>query len=84
MAGHLVELKAFVEFLRDKLGFVFSINSFNHRIMLQKYVFIAQILRWTGDSYHFSIYMHGPYSSALADDYYMLSPRYIGNEWYKA
>jgi uncharacterized protein YwgA len=79
-----VELKAFIEFLKDNLGFVFDVDRFDHRIMLQKYMFLVQLLDWGGKPYYYNIYMHGPYSPELAKDYYNLGTYQIGNGRYKA
>ena len=67
----LVELKAFVQFLEEQCGFTFNVNRFNHRIMLQKYVFLAKSLGWPND-YAYNLYIRGPYSPDLAKDYYCL------------
>jgi uncharacterized protein YwgA len=64
-----VELKAFIQFLKEKCGFTFHVNKFDHRIMLQKYVFLAKSLGWPND-YAYNIYIRGPYSPDLAKDYY--------------
>ncbi len=69
----LEELKAFVQFLEDRCGFVFDINNFEHRIILQKCVYVAKLLGWECPHYSYNIYMRGPYSPSLADDYYDLS-----------
>ena len=42
----LIKLKAFAQFLEEQCGFAFNVNRFNHRIMLQKYVFLAKSLGW--------------------------------------
>jgi len=67
-----VELEAFIEFLKDRCGFKFDVNSFDHRIKLQKYVFIAKFLGWE-HGYSYNIYLKGPYSPDLTKDYYTLS-----------
>lgn len=71
MVTRFIELKAFVEFLKG-LGFAFDVNSFDHRVMLQKYVFIARFLGWNHD-YPYNIYIRGPYSPDLAKDYYKIN-----------
>ena len=72
MANERLEgLKAFVQFLENHCGFTFNVNRFNHRIMLQKYVFIAKSLGWPND-YAYNLYIRGPYSPDLAKDYYNL------------
>jgi uncharacterized protein YwgA len=67
----LEELKAFVRFLKEQCGFTFNVNRFNHRIMLQKYVFLAKSMGWPND-YAYNLYIRGPYSPDLAKDYYSL------------
>ena len=57
----------------DDAGIIdFDKNRFNHRLKLQKYVFIAQKFGFK-TNYNYSLYIHGPYSSNLADDYYHIS-----------
>ncbi len=81
MDKKLVELKAFVKFLKTDCGFDFDINSFNHRLMLQKYVLIAKSVGWDND-YLYNMYIRGPYSSELADDYYRLQNVQISDSDY--
>ncbi|MEM4497354.1 MAG: hypothetical protein QW692_00825 [Nitrososphaerota archaeon] len=66
-------LAAFIRFLRDRLGYVFNVEEeFDKRFLLQKYVFLA---RYFGLDlgYDYSLYIYGPYSRELADDYYELA-----------
>jgi len=66
----LEELAGFVKALK-KIGFNFNVNRFNHRLKLQKYVFLAR--RYGIDlGYRFNLYIRGPYSPELANDYYSL------------
>ena len=44
-------------------------SSLNFKIMVQKLVFLAEYFGWN-NSYSYDLYIHGPYSSNLADDYY--------------
>jgi uncharacterized protein YwgA len=67
----LEELMAFIQFLKKQCGFTFNVNRFSHRIMLQKYVFLAKSLGWPND-YAYNLYIRGPYSPDLAKDYYNL------------
>lgn len=78
----LVELKAFISFLKERIGFDFDVENFNHRIALQKYVFIAKQLGWD-NTYSYNIYVRGPYSPDLANDYYALCKIEIGDIDYK-
>lgn len=73
VSERLEELKAFIQFLNDECGFAFNIDDFSHRIILQKCVYIAKLLGWYCPNYTYNIYMRGPYSPSLTDDYYVLS-----------
>lgn len=44
-------------------------SDFNFRFRIQKFVFLAKYFGWD-NSYEYTLYPRGPYSSALADDYY--------------
>ena len=64
-------LSSFVRLLRDEGIFDFDPGDFYSRLRLQKYVFIAR--KFGLDlGYGFPLYMGGPYSPELADDYYSL------------
>lgn len=55
---------------RDTEDFTNKIrNDFNFRLKVQKFVYIAKYFGWN-HSYKYSLYIRGPYSSALADEYY--------------
>ncbi len=69
------KLLPFMKFLEKEAGFRFDIEKFEHRLMLQKYVLIAKFLGLNLGYLH-SIYLKGPYSPALADDYYKLADSY--------
>lgn len=71
----LTKLLPFMKFLEKEAGFKFDVENFEHRLMLQKYVFISKFLG-LNLGYSHSIYLRGPYSSALADDYYKLADHY--------
>jgi len=49
----------------------FEKNRFNHRLKLQKYVYIARNFGFKAP-YYYSLYLHGPYSPSLAADYYAI------------
>lgn len=68
-------LLPFIKFLEKEAGFRFDIEKFEHRLRLQKYVFLSKFFGFNHD-YSYSIYLRGPYSSALADDYYKLAEFY--------
>jgi len=72
MMGNLLP---FMKFLEREAGFGFDIEKFEHRLMLQKYVFISKFFGFN-HGYSYSIYLRGPYSPALADDYYKLADFY--------
>ena len=64
-------LSSFVRLLRDEGIFEFDPEDFYSRLKLQRYVFIAR--KFGLDlGYDFPLYMGGPYSPELADDYYSL------------
>jgi len=66
-------LAAFIRFLNDRLGYDFNVEKeFDKRFLLQKYVFLAKYLG-LDLAYDYSLYMYGPYSKELADDYYELA-----------
>ncbi len=69
------KLLPFMKFLEREAGFGFDIEKFEHRLMLQKYVFISKFFGFN-HGYSYSIYLRGPYSPALADDYYKLADFY--------
>jgi len=65
------KLVRFLKSLKDEGIIDFDKDSFVHRLKLQKYVFIAQKLGFH-TNYNYSLYIHGPYSTSLADDYYSI------------
>ena len=73
------ELKSFVKYLEDCNIFKFKVNIFNNRLKLQKYVFLARKYGFNL-SYSYNLYIHGPYSPQLAEDYYTLGESAIEPE----
>lgn len=73
------ELKSFIEYLEDCKIFKFRVNIFNNRLKLQKYVFLARKYGFNL-RYSHNLYIHGPYSPQLADDYYALEESAIEPE----
>jgi len=69
---NLQMLSSFSRFLERAKIHSFDINSFNSRVKLQKYVYIAKELFGIRLNYDFNLYLRGPYSTALARDYYEL------------
>lgn len=70
------ELIYFLNALKDELdfndleNFYFKIkNDFSFRMKVQKFVYIAKYYGWN-HNYPYSMYIRGPYSSLLSDDYY--------------
>jgi uncharacterized protein YwgA len=49
-------------------------EAFNNRLKIQKYVLIARRLGLIDKDYNYDIYIRGPYSSDLADEYYVYEP----------
>ena len=49
----------------------FNLKSFNDRLMIQKGCFLLNLME-VGPKYKFSMYLKGPYSRELAEDYFML------------
>lgn len=75
-AERINKLASFIKFLEDEGILKFNISNFWHRLRLQKYVFIAGFFGFKHD-YNYNMYIKGPYSVELADDYYELSRRNI-------
>jgi uncharacterized protein YwgA len=50
-------------------------EGFLNRLKLQKYTYLARYFGLNME-YPFTMYLHGPYSSPLADDYYNIEPWY--------
>jgi len=68
-------LAGFMRFLEEGLGYRFRAEEeFEKRLPLQKYVFLARRLG-LDLGYRFTLYLYGPYSPALANDYYELARR---------
>ena len=66
----------FLNSMKDELGFEDSEDFKNKvesdldfRIKVQKFVFLAKYFGWN-NSYSYNLYVHGPYSPSLSDDYY--------------
>jgi len=71
--GDILKLLSFIGFLKSEAGFMFDVDRFEHRLMLQKYVYIAGRVFRLPLSYSYNMYLRGPYSASLAEDYYKLS-----------
>lgn len=69
--GELLWLTGYLGITPKKIT---SPSSFNERLKVQKAVFLLKRLGVNPfTEYSFSLYLHGPYSSELAKDYYNLS-----------
>lgn len=64
-------LAGFIRWLEERGLFRFDVSSFNSRLRVQKYVFIARFFG-LDLGYNFSLYIRGPYSPDLARDYYRI------------
>ncbi len=53
-----------------------SVDSFGERLKCQKIYYFAQLFG-VSPSYHFNLYIRGPYSPALADDLYKTKDKQI-------
>ncbi len=68
----IVKLLRFKKLLEENNIFDFNIESFESRVAFQKLVYLAQELFGMKFDYSFNLYLRGPYSPSLADDYYRL------------
>jgi len=72
------KLNVFINLLKSRIGFSFNIEDFDDRLKLQKYVFISKYFGFNHD-YSYNLYIRGPYSSDLANDYYDISNNEINS-----
>ncbi len=82
-----MQLLEFIKQLENKDLLKFDIlggsdESFNNRFRIQKLVFIAKYFGLDSE-YNYRIYLHGPYSSRLADDYFNLAKHNNPNNFNK-
>ncbi|GBE17519.1 hypothetical protein BMS3Abin16_00102 [archaeon BMS3Abin16] len=73
ISPHKRKLAGFVEALKETSVLDFKVAYFNNRLKLQKLVYLAEaqgIKLGYGNSYN--MYIHGPYSPNLAEDYYKI------------
>lgn len=70
------ELASLLLYFRNLTGSDFSGRTFSSRLRIQKTIYFLQRFNhpWTRE-YSFGEYFHGPYSPALAADYYALAAR---------
>lgn len=64
-----IQLAEFVNTLEEALDWEFDYNEFDDRIRIQKYIHLADAYDFDHD-YTYGMYLHGPYSPTLAEDYY--------------
>ncbi|QLG28155.1 hypothetical protein HUG10_11610 [Halorarum halophilum] len=62
-------LRAFLDILKDELGWQFNLNEFDDRLRLQKFVYLASAFGFE-HPYSYGMHLRGPYSPPLAQDYY--------------
>jgi len=65
------KLVAFLKVLEERVGYKFTVEKFEDRLKLQKIVYIARYFD-INMGYPFDLYLRGPYSRELADDYYFI------------
>jgi uncharacterized protein YwgA len=63
------KLASFVHHLGEEVDWRFDLNDFYDRIRMQKYVKLAEAFGFD-HPYEYGLYIHGPYSPSLANDYY--------------
>lgn len=74
------ELSKFIKALETKgLLVKFNVDDFDVRFKIQKYVLLSKALG-IDFGYNYNLYVHGPYSSQLADDYYAIGEAYIQSD----
>ena len=66
-------LRRFIVYIEKKVGIGLNFNMFEHRVKIQKYVYLAKSLGWNFD-YNYGMYLRGPYSEELANDYHDIEP----------
>lgn len=69
MPGSSARIAGLRDLLSGELGWAFDLDRLDHRIRMQKYVFLAKEFGLDVE-YDYNMYLHGPYSPALAEAYY--------------
>ncbi|NMC75968.1 MAG: hypothetical protein GYA60_01525 [Candidatus Methanofastidiosa archaeon] len=69
------ELSKFIKALEVKGLLKFNVEEFDVRFKIQKYVLLAKALG-IDLGYTYNLYIRGPYSTGLTDDYYSLDEEY--------
>jgi len=69
----LRKLASFIKALENAGIYEFEIDEFYNRLKLQKFVFLARSFGIADLDYPYNMYLRGPYSPSLADDYYELA-----------
>lgn len=68
-----LDLPTLLKHLEDKSGKKLKIDTFDDRLRIQKAIYLLGAMGHPGARrYKFGMYVHGPYSSDLAKDYYAL------------
>lgn len=65
----LEKIRAFRSEMERELSWTFDIDEFDDRLRMQKLVYLAGKFGFD-HGYSYNMYLHGPYSPELADDYY--------------
>jgi len=73
----LRNLATFVNILEKSAIHKFNLDDFISRLRMQKYVYLARFFGFDL-GYRYNLYLRGPYSPDLAEDYYQLKDR---GEW---
>lgn len=71
VSNRISMLWSFIKFLEDNGVFKFDIDDIDSRLLLQKYVFLARFYG-LDMGYDFNLYIHGPFSTELGRDMFML------------
>lgn len=66
-------LSSFLSLLEENMRWEFDLDNFDDRLRLQKYVHLAEGFGFD-NPYSYGMYLHGPYSPDLAQDYYSELP----------
>lgn len=66
------DLEDLVAYFEEALDWEFNVDEFDDRLKMQKLVYFARECGLDAP-YNYNIYRHGPYSPALAEDYYEIS-----------
>lgn len=77
--SRLRSLSTLLSALDEEMGYQLDIDDFDDRVKLQKLVYFAIDFGFEPE-YEYSIYLHGPYSPSLAEDYYHDGLQYVDTQ----